>query len=311
VARIADHAGGGSVFVKAVAPADRAEFGVELAVYEALGDRPFLPRLLASTGEPLPMLLLETLEPDHWLRGWTPPLVAATRKLLHDVHTLPVPPGVPVLRATSNPWEAIADDPACLLRMGVCSRRWLAEHLDTLHAAAAGAPIEGDSLIHRDVRAANLWCHDGRLVLADWASAAIGDPWLDHHLWLVALHAEGGPMPEAGQGPHATGHAALVAGQQPLLSPARDANPALFDQRRRRLTAALSWSARLLQIPSPQPTMRDTKREWRVEPYGSTLGAREPWLSRSVRNRRLPGPGPRKPDKSGIRRCACQEMVSK
>ncbi|MEU7909463.1 hypothetical protein [Microbispora bryophytorum] len=253
VTRIADHAGGGSAFVKAAAPAGRAELGVELAVYEALGDRPFLPRLLASTSEPLPMLVLEMLEQDHWVRDWTAPLVAATRKLLHDVHTLPAPSGVPVLREASNPWETIAADPARLLRMNVCSRRWLAEHLETLHAAAAEAPTEGDSLIHRDVRAANLWCRDGRLVLADWASAAIGDPWLDHHLWLVALHAEGGPVPDTGQGPHATGHAALIAGQQPLLTPARDTNPALFDQRRRRLTAALSWAARLLRIPPPQP----------------------------------------------------------
>ncbi|MEU8175203.1 hypothetical protein AB0C14_20175 [Microbispora hainanensis] len=250
VARIADRAGGGSVFVKAAAP---AELDVESAVYEALGDRPFLPRLLASTREPTPMLVLEMLEQDHWVSEWTAPLIAATRNLLHEVHTLPAPSGVPVLREVANPWEAIAADPARLLRMGVCSRRWLAEHLDTLHAAAAKAPVEGDSLIHRDVRAANLWWHDGRLVLADWASAAIGDPWLDHHLWLVALHAEGGPAPDTDQGPHATAHAALIAGQQPLLAPAHDANPALFDQRRHRLTVALSWAARLLHIPPPQP----------------------------------------------------------
>ncbi|GII54467.1 hypothetical protein Pth03_28560 [Planotetraspora thailandica] len=254
VARIADRAEGGSVFVKAAEIADGAEFGTELAVYEALGDRPFLPRLLASTREPLPMVVLEMLEPEYWLCEWTPSLVAATRKLLHDVHMLPVPPGVPVLRARPNPWEAIAADPARLLRMHVCSQRWLAGHLDTLHDAAAEAPTEGDSLIHRDVRAANLWCHDSRLVLADWASAAIGDPWLDHHLWLVALHAEGGPAPDTDQGPHATGHAALIAGQQPLLTPARDTVPSLFDQRRRRLTVALSWASRLLDIPPPQPT---------------------------------------------------------
>jgi hypothetical protein len=102
------------------------------------------------------------------------------------------------------------------------------------------------------VRAANLWCHAGRLVLADWASSAIGDPWLDHHLWLVARHAEGGPAPDTSHGPHAPGHAALIAGQRPLLAPARDANPALFDQRCRRLAVALSWAARLLRLPAPQ-----------------------------------------------------------
>ena len=48
-------------------------------------------------------------------------------------------------------------------------------------------------------------------------------------------------------------HAALIAGRQPLLTPARDANPALFDQRRHRLAVALSWAARLLRLPPPRP----------------------------------------------------------
>jgi hypothetical protein len=77
---------------------------------------------------------------------------------------------------------------------------------------------------------------------------------VDHYLWLVALHAEGGPAPETNQGPHAAGHAALIAGQQPLLTPARDANPALFDQRRHQAAAALSWAVRLLHLRPPQPT---------------------------------------------------------
>jgi len=246
--RLADRAEGGSVFVKAGGQLD-----TELTVYEALDGNQFLPRRLASTREPVPMLVLEALGPDGWVRGWTPDLVEATQTLLHDVHARPAPPGVPALGAMPNPWEAIAADQKRLLRMGVCSNRWLVTHLDALHAAAAEAPTAGASLIHRDVRAANLWHHDGRLVLADWASAVIGDPWLDHHLWLVALHAEGGPVPEAGQGQHAVGHAALIAGQQPLLAPARDTDPALFDQRRRHLAVALSWAARLLDIPAPQP----------------------------------------------------------
>ena len=250
VRRLADRARGGPVFVKA-GPAARAELEVELAVYEALGDRPFLPRLLAGAREPVAMLVLEALEPRGWVRRWTPSLVEATRELLDDLHGLPAPAGALRLGATPNPWEAIAADPARLLRMNVCSAQWLATHLAALHAAAAEAPTSGDSLIHRDVCAANLWYHDGRLVLADWGSAAIGDPWLDLHLWLVARHAEGGPAPEVDHGPPATGHAALIAGQQALLAPARDANPSLFDQRRRRLDVALSWAARLLRITPP------------------------------------------------------------
>ncbi len=239
---LADRADGSAVFVKA-----GGELDTELKVYEALAGNSFLPRRLASSREPVPLLVLEALSPDGWLQTWTPELIQATRALLHDVHTSPAPQGIPVLGAMPNPWEVIAADRNRLLRMGVCSNQWLDEHLDTLRDAAAEAHTAGASLIHRDVRAANLWHHEGRLVLADWASAAIGDPWLDYHLWRVALHAEGGPAPE--DGPHAVGHAALIAGQQPLLTPARDSNPALFDQRRRHLVTALSWAARLLDIP--------------------------------------------------------------
>jgi aminoglycoside phosphotransferase (APT) family kinase protein len=198
----------------------------------------------------MPILVLEALDPSGWVQEWTPQLIDATRDLLHEVHTLSAA-GVPALGAIANPWDAIAADPARLLRMHVCTDEWLAKHLDTLGAAAATAPTAGESLIHRDVRAANLWCGNGRLVLVDWASAAIGNPWLDHHLWLVALHAEGGPAPDAAAGPHAAGHAALIAGQQPLLTPSRDADPELFAQRRRRLEVALSWAARLLDIEPP------------------------------------------------------------
>ena len=229
VCRIADRTGKPPIFLKA-----GEDVAVEVAVYEALGDRAFLPRLLAATRSPAPMVVLEALDPAGWAPDWTPSLVEATRALLHEVHVVPAPPGVPRLRPAYNPWAAVAADPARLLRMDVCSERWLTTHLAELTAAAAAAHVEGDSLIHRDVCAANLWRRDGRLVLADWAAAAIGDPWLDHHLWIVACHAEGGPVPDSLRGPHALGHAALIAGQQPLLTPAHDTNPALFQARRRR-----------------------------------------------------------------------------
>ena len=247
VRRIADRAEGDPVFVKATGP----EVGVELAVYEALGPKPFLPRLLAGVREPTPMIALEALPPGGWVRDWTPSLVTAVGTLLDAVHALPAPAAVPRLAATSNPWETIEADPTCLLRMDVCSAEWLESSVDVLRAAAAEAPVEGRSLIHRDVCAANLWRHDGRLVLADWGSAAIGDPWLDRHLWLVARHAEGGPAPDGDQGPPAAEHAALIAGQQPFLTPSRDSNPVLFELRRRRLAVALSWAARQLRLPPP------------------------------------------------------------
>lgn len=140
---LADRAEGGSVFVKAAGPAARADLATELVVYEALEGSRFLPQRLAHTREPVPILVLEALEPAGWVRDWTSHIVEATRRLLHDVHVLPAPPGVPVLGAVPNPWETIAADPSRLLRMGVCSNRWLTAHLDTLHAAAAQASTAG------------------------------------------------------------------------------------------------------------------------------------------------------------------------
>lgn len=242
------------VFVKASRTAD-TELDAELAVYETHGDAPFLPRLLASTRDPVPLIILEALAEPGWVRTWTAELITATRRLLHDIHVLPAPAGVPRLAAQPNPWDAIAADPRRLLRLNVCTPTWLATHLETLRAAAGEAPTAGDSLIHRDVRAANLWRHDGRLLLVDWAVAAIGNPWLDYHLWLVELHTEGGPPPDDQQGPNAAGHAALIAGQRVLLTPSRDSDPALFDRRRREVTVALSWTARLLHIPPPSRTL--------------------------------------------------------
>ncbi|HVV22875.1 MAG TPA: hypothetical protein VHF06_25795, partial [Pseudonocardiaceae bacterium] len=125
-ARLADRGdGGGAVFIKAADAATRAELDVEFTVYDALHGNPFLPRRLAAVREPVPMLVLEALNPEGWVRDWTPRLVEATRTLLSQVHALAPPPGVPALGAVPNPWETIAADPARLLRMDVCSEHWL------------------------------------------------------------------------------------------------------------------------------------------------------------------------------------------
>lgn len=219
----------------------------ELDVYRALDGAPFLPRPLAvSPG----LLVLDALAAGGWVRTWTPELVSRTRALLEEVHALPAPPTLPRVDI-GTPWDTIAADPSWLLHIQVCSPQWLDANLDALRAASAAAPTSGDRLVHLDVCAANVWHGDGRVVLADWGSAAAGHPWLDHHLWLVALHTEGGPAPEEQQGPHAASHAALIAGMQVLLTPSRDSDPSLFTQRRARLVSALAWASRQLGLAPP------------------------------------------------------------
>jgi aminoglycoside phosphotransferase (APT) family kinase protein len=121
-------------------------------------------------------------------------------------------------------------------------------------AGSPGAARWTADLVHGDVHGANLCCLAGRLVLADWATAAAGNPWFDTRSWLVAMAAEGGPPPDERQGPGAAGHAALIAGNRVLRAPSMGSDPVLFGLRRARLAVALAWAARLLGLPPPEST---------------------------------------------------------
>lgn len=245
-----------TVFVKAAGtPGCRSDITNELAAYEAIGPMPFMPRLIAAARSPVPLVVLDALPADGWVTRWTPEAIADTEDLLARVHAVKAPARLPRWAdpgaARPLSWQAIARHPARLLRMQVCDSEWLSAHIAVLTAAAAQAGLAGERLVHGDVCAANL-CYRGReLVLADWATAAAGDPWFDYHDWLVALAAEGGPAPDERQGPGAAGHAALIAADQVRLTPSRDSDPVLFRRRRQRTAVALAWAARLLGLPPP------------------------------------------------------------
>ena len=58
------------------------------------------------------------------------------------------------------------------------------------------AQIDGDALVHIDVRSDNLCFSGDRVVLVDWNLVARANPLLDVAAWLPSLHSEGGPLPE-------------------------------------------------------------------------------------------------------------------
>ena len=251
LARLAD---GRRVFLKAAGSG--ADLTAEVAAYESIGQAPFMPRLIAASRDPVPLIILEALPADGWVTRWTPQAIAGTEELIAEVHAADAPAGLPRWtdpgRDGPAGWRAIAREPDRLLRMGVCGEQWLLAHMEALTGTAAGAVVSGVRLVHGDVHAANLCYRAGRLVLVDWATAAAGNPWFDTHKWLVAMAAEGGSTPDERQGPGAAGHAALIAGDQVLLAPSRGSDPVLFDLRRARLATALAWAARLLQLPPPE-----------------------------------------------------------
>ena len=109
-------------------------------------------------------------------------------------------------------WPDVAADPAPFLATEICSPEWLTNHLPALAAASAAARIEGEHVLHFDVRSDNLCLTEGRALFVDWNHACIGNPVLDTASWLPSLEAEGGPAPEDIL---ATRHAGAVGDRRP------------------------------------------------------------------------------------------------
>jgi Ser/Thr protein kinase RdoA (MazF antagonist) len=177
---------------------------------------------------------------------------------LDAVAATPPPPGLP--RAADNHlglrrgWEQIERDPGPFLALRLCSKAWLERALPTLLASARSAPLEGDSLLHFDVRSDNVCVRpDGTAVLVDWNRTSVGNRWLDVAGWLPSLHAEGGPPPEEVSADVPTGLATVVASYfcaHAGLPPIPTA-PRVRQTQLRQAETALPWAARALGLPEP------------------------------------------------------------
>lgn len=76
---------------------------------------------------------------------------------------------------------------------------WSRRCLDRLVALEAEAPsaVEGDTLLHLDLRADNLLLTpEGRILVVDWPHARVGAPWLDPVFFAPSVAMQGGPSPE-------------------------------------------------------------------------------------------------------------------
>lgn len=147
----------------------------------------------------------------------------------------------------------MAADPAPLLSVGLCSSGWLDRALPVLLEAAAQASLDGDALLHMDVRSDNLCLRGDRALLLDWNLAAAGNPDVDVAFWLPSLHAGGGPPPEdVATVPPAL--AAFVAGFFACRAGLPDipVAPRVRHVQRVQLAPALPWAARLLDLPAPE-----------------------------------------------------------
>ena len=156
-----------------------------------------MPSLLGWEDSELPLLVLEDLSGERWPPPWTRASIAAVIATLAEVAATPPPAGLRML-ASQPPeaWDAVAQDRAPFLRMGLCSQAWLEECLPALLEASRPELLEGDALLHFDVRSDNLCIGGDRAVLVDWNLACIGNPAFDVAFWLPSLTLENGPQPD-------------------------------------------------------------------------------------------------------------------
>ncbi len=253
--RIVTLADGRTAFVKsAVDDQTRGWLEAEQRIYAAAGGS-FMPQVLAA--EP-GVLVLEDLSDAHWPPPWRDGDVQAVLDALDALHAVTPPPGLPRPQEADDlrgGWPDVAADPEPFLSLGLASRDWLETSLPALLEAAARAELDGDRLVHLDIRSDNLCLRDGRCVIVDWNWAARGNPQLDLAFWLPSLRLEGGPEPEALGGEIDPELAALCAGFFACRAGLEEIPiaPRLRTVQRAQLEVALPWAARALGLSRPRP----------------------------------------------------------
>jgi thiamine kinase-like enzyme len=160
-------------------------------------------------------------------------------------------PSLEVERSMLSGWTEVAADPMPFLSLGLCSAAWLSRALPTLLRAQASAVLEGDDLVHVDVRSDNLCLLPQRVVFIDWNFARRGNAAFDLGSVAPSIQMEGGPAPEEllpNAGPLAcllAGYFAARAGL-PLISDA----PRVRWVQQQQLSKALPWAVRELALPA-------------------------------------------------------------
>ena len=247
---------GSSAFVKAGVTEDTAGWlRKEHDIYERLAGAPFLAELRGwdDDGE-TPLLLLEDLSGAQWPPPWTGARIDAVLAALDAVHASSPPVTVTLEedRADMAGWWKIAEDPEPFLSTGNCTAAWLEHALPSLLEAERNAVLEGDALVHFDVRSDNLCFTQGRAVLVDWNWASLGNPKVDAVSWMPSLRLEGGPPPEtviAAEPELAAFVCGFLACRAGL--PDLPQAPRVRTVQRAQLRVALPWAAALLGLPPP------------------------------------------------------------
>ncbi|MGC4193136.1 MAG: phosphotransferase [Thermomicrobiales bacterium] len=214
VAARIETASGERAFVKAVCAVPNAIAPTfhrrEILVNRALPDDPALPvpRLRWSLdegadGDQWVVLLFDAIdgrEPHQpWRDDELSRAIAALDVLADRLSPSPIA-AIEVGRASAwsivrtNFWR-LRDNPDDRLRLDA----WTQRHLVDLIALSDGAPeaVEGETLLHVDLRADNMVMTDDRVYVVDWPHARIGAAWLDPLFMAPSVTMHGGGDPDA------------------------------------------------------------------------------------------------------------------
>lgn len=250
---IAEFEDGTTAFVKAGAEQVTSSFlRDELRFYKDV-QASFMPALIGyDEGDP-PFLVIEDLSEGHWPPPWDVAAVASVRDSLTAIWATPLPDWTPSVMGLRDEllggWAEIERDSEPFLSLGLCTPAWLDSSLPALRAAAERAPLEGDALLHLDVRSDNICLADRGAVLVDWNWVHRGNPDVDLAGWASSLHLEGGPPPEQllpGGGRLASAFAGFFGARAGLPPP--QTAPNVRGAQRAQLEIALAWASRELAL---------------------------------------------------------------
>ena len=163
----------------------------------ALPASPRLPRLIGryDDGHWIAMVMEEIdgeCPPVPWGGEHVRTAMETLAALAADLTPNPIPGLEPISQGFSSlfaGWRRLRDDPPPELDP------WIATHLDDLiELSDSTLPrIDGDTVVHCDVRADNLLLRaDGSIVVVDWPWALSGADWLDRFMLLINIDLYGG-----------------------------------------------------------------------------------------------------------------------
>lgn len=244
--QLATLADGSTAFVKTPTnDVTRRMLVAEIAAYEAIGQRPFCPRVLDATPE---RIVLEDLRHGRWPPPWRDDDIARVLDTMADVAAT----SAPALPAFADVWGGALDmwahvDVDAVAALGF-DRQQVAALTNAGLEIEATASFASEALVHLDLRSDNICLLDDRVVLVDWNNACQGQPGLDVVAWAPSLALEGGPMPWDLLPDPALHHVAFVTGYFARNAP----RPGIPDAPRVRpfqlaqLRVSLPWFATLL-----------------------------------------------------------------